>query len=790
MARPAKLLGLGLTSAAWLAFEIGLTRLFAIQQFHHFAFLVVSLAVLASAASGLLLTLQPRTPSLALLSVAFGGSIPLAYLTINFLPFDSYSLTWDARQMVVLIVYFVAAGLPFLFAGWIAGACLTHAGVDVHLAYAANLGGAAVGSLGGLAALEVMSPESLLAATAAAALAAAAAFENRHRRWALITLSALALLGSSKLPDVMPLRLSPYKPLASARLALDARTALTEWSASARLDVVESPSIHILPGLSLNAASDLPDQVALFVDGDGPLPITSLAPDGPLALDLAASMPATLAYSLRPSARALILDPGAGLDVVLALASGARTVTLPTDDPRIVAILEGTYAEFTHHLLEDPRIQFQSRTTRGLLRALLPGYDVVQFALSDPYHPVSSGAFTLTEDYTLTVEAVSEAFGLLDPNGLLVLTRWLQTPPSETGRALTLLLAVLEANGIGNPAEHLIGYRSMRTASFLAARRPFTPEELTLTRRFLEANGFDPILLPDLAPAELNRFNRLPVDTYADLAASLVQGSEQVVDTYDFDLRPPTDDHPFFFHFFRWRQTPALLQRLGQTWQPFGGSGYLVLLALLLLVTAFAIPLALGPLVLLRRRTPPAVRGKSASRIPIAILPFFACIGAGFMLVEIPLIQRLTHLLDRPPISLGAVLFTLLLASGLGSLYLAPRMGLPRSLTALSLAIAALCLALPHAIRWASPLPLPGRLAIAVLVLVLPGMLMGVPFAAGLRRLATRPELVPWAWATNGAASGISGVLAAITALAWGITPTLLLGALAYAAAALASRRL
>ena len=102
------------------------------QQFYHFAFVVVSLAVLAIAASGTMLALRPRRTSLGILASIYTFSIALSYLTINFIPFDSYSIAWDRGQAVLLVIYFLAAGAPFLFAGWVIGASLASAGRQAH----------------------------------------------------------------------------------------------------------------------------------------------------------------------------------------------------------------------------------------------------------------------------------------------------------------------------------------------------------------------------------------------------------------------------------------------------------------------------------------------------------------------------------------------------------------------------------------------------------------------------------------------------------------------------------
>jgi len=774
-------LGVGAISAAALVFEIGLSRLFAIQQFHHFAFVVVSLAMMGSAASGILLAARPRPPALPALGAGFAASAWIAYLILNFLPFDSYSLAWDPRQLALLGLYFLSAGVPFLFAGWLSAACLAHAGPRAHRPYAASLIGAALGSLAAIVALNWIPPEGLISFASALALAGAFSLAAGILARIVSALAAIAALALAlRPPSPLELRLSPYRPLAVASLAPTARHTLTRLGPASRLDVLEGAGVHAYPGLSLSAGEALPEQAAIYLDGDGPFPITPLDPDDLQARHIADQMPSTIAYLLRPGAQALILDPGSGLDPLLALAAGAAHVWIPNDDPLVGSILRNEYRAYSHDLYGDPRLTLLPRSSRGVLRLGATHYDVVQIALSDSYHPVTSGAFSLTEDYLLTREAVSDALLAAGPDGLLVLTRWLQTPPSEDARAFLTVLEALRGGGLDDPSAHLVAFRSMRTVTLLAAPEPFSSDELATIRRFLVTRGYDPIVMPGLRPEELNRFNRIPVDEYHALYSSLLDDPAETLAGYDFSLRPATDDRPFFFHFFRWRQTPRVLARLGQAWQPFGGSGYLVLLALAGLMLILSIPFVFLPLALLRPRgfALAASRGR-----PLRPLLFFASLGAGYLLVEVPLIQRLTLLLDRPILGMAAVLFSLLLASGIGSL-LSPRIAPRPALLGLVASIALTAFALPPVVRAALPLSLFFRMAVAFGLLVPTGFLMGIPFAAGLRLLERdRPGLIPWAWAVNGAVSGLSGVLAALVTLDGGQTAALGLAAAAYAIA-------
>ncbi|MCS7220577.1 MAG: hypothetical protein N0A15_04615 [Anaerolineae bacterium] len=780
-------LGLFLLAAAALLLEIALTRVFAITQFYHFAFMTVSVALLGYGISGTVLSLAPSwrlppaTRRLALTALLFAGATLGGYLLANWLPFDSYTIAWERRQAAFLAVYFLSLAGPFFCAGLGAGLALATSPARAHRAYAANLLGSAAGGIAAPLVLGTLGGPSAIAVAAGIGGLAAMGFGWRHRilRWAGLVTGLVMLTIAWQQPTWLALRLSPYKGLSQILNFPDARLIFHAENAQARVDVVESSAIRSLPGLSYAYRGAIPPQRGLLVDGDGLAPI--LLADRVEDWSFVEDLPTAIAYALRPGARTLIIRPRGGLEVWAALRSGTSAIVVVESNPLVVRAVNVTSGRSPYM---DPQVAVIAEETRTFLRRQPGAFDLIILALSEPYRPVTSGAYSLGEAYDLTVEAFQAYLAHLTPRGILVVTRWLQTPPSECVRAAALVVEALAREGSARPADHLVAFRGIQTMTLLAFRTPPTHAEMAAIRAFAETRRFDLVAGPGVRPEEMNRVNRLPEPYYERAFAELLAGDRATFyRRYPFAVWPPTDDRPFFFHFFKWAQTPAILRTLGQTWQPFGGSGYFVLVALLALAVLASIFLIVLPLAVGRRLKAAPSTIRPASIGYLSVLLYFGGLGLGFLLVEIPLLQRFILFLGHPTLALAAVLSSLLLCSGLGSL-LARRVRLIPVLAGLVLLIlawpAVLDLAIDGMLGW----PLWARLGATAGLLAPIGVLMGIPFPAGLARVeAVMPGMTAWAWAVNGCLSVISAVLAALLALDLGFHAVLWLGAASYALA-------
>ena len=203
-------------------------------------------------------------------------------------------------------------------------------------------------------------------------------------------------------------------------------------------------------------------------------------------------------------------------------------------------------------------------------------------------------------------------------------------------------------------------------------------------------------------------------------------------------------------------------------------------------LSALVVPVVglLAIFVLLASRRVSAVGPYAASIV------YFACLGAGFIAVELTLLQNLTLLLGHPIFTLSILLFTILAAGGFGSA-LSGRV---------PCAVGMFCgrgpgrcraFALPRLVPAFLPLELSARVAIAVALIVPFGLVMGMPFPQGLRQTGQGSlPAPPFYWGLNGVMSVIGSVGTVVVALVFGFQVAMLAGSACYLLAAIACEKM
>lgn len=797
------LFALALLSAAALGFEILLMRLLSIILWHHFAYMMISVALLGYGAAGALVALAQPTlvrhfvPVFAGGALLFGLSAMACFGLAQRVGFNPLEILWEPSQPLRLVAIYLLLFVPFLCAATSVCLCFARFPLQVPRLYSFDILGAGLGSLGIIAALFVLDPVDALRLVSMAGMAAAAlaCLECRsHRPWLPALLLAAAAVPATIPGGWMALRPSEYKELSQALRIGDARVVAQRSSPLGLVTVVESPSIPLrhAPGLSLNATTEPPQQLAVFTDGDGLSALNRY--DGrrePLAYlgDLTSALP----YHLLQAPRVLVLGSGAGADVLQALYHGASAVDAVELNPKVIGLVQDRFGAFSGKPYSAAGVQVHVGEARGFLAASNRHYDLIQVALLDSFSTSSAGLYALSESYLYTVEAFGEYLRHLRPGGLLAITRWVSLPPRDIPKLFATAVAAMARAGVPDPSRRLVLVRGWKTATLLVKHGDFHPADIDALRDFSRARSFDVEYHPGIRPGEANRYNVLDQpDFFAAAQALLGPERERFLSRYKFDVRPATDDRPYFFHFFKWRTLPELVALKAQGGLPLLDWGYPVLVATLLQATAAALLLIGVPLRVLRRR---ASGGRRAAAPPVPAWRtgfYFVAVGLGFMFVEIAFIQKFILFLSHPLYAVAVVLCAFLCFAGLGSRY-APRLpGHGRRQAAL--AIGGICAAslvylaaLPLVFRLLIALPDPARIGIAVALIAPLAFLMGMPFPLGLSSVAARDAtLVPWAWGINACASVVAAVLATLLAIHAGFTVVVLVALLLYAAAALA----
>ncbi|GAB4319159.1 MAG: hypothetical protein Kow0059_12980 [Candidatus Sumerlaeia bacterium] len=718
---------MALISAALVGLQLVLVRLLALVTYHHFAFFIISTAMLGYGASGAMLravggaALRRPGAAFGVLAAAFALAAPVCVGTALALPLDVQFVFYSSHQAALLLAAHALIFIPFLLGAGAVGLALTSCPERAGVLYAASFAGSGAGAAATIGALWLAPPETLLFVLGAMGLSAAAlgtfglssekipagAFPCLAGGAVIAALAAWASLRP-------PLHVDPHKRLAILeRLEAqgDARRIATAHSPWGRVDVFDSPRLHDTMFASLAAAALPPPQAQLLIDGAGAGPIFLI--ERPEQAQILQWTPPAVAFGLlagdrrlRPprsleSATAdlsvLVLGETGGAHVWAARLFGADRIVVVQQN-RAAIRLAGEVA-VGGGVFHQPGVRVEARDPRAYLETTGERFDLIILAEFEAPAAGSSGLLSLHENYLLTVQGLGRALDRLAPGGLLVVTRGMQSPPRDNVKIFATLAAALEARGAEEPRRHLMLMRHYLAACTLASVEPMPPERISAARRLAAVLMMDVLWPPAATPdgpgptgnAATPEAETTPApavsppqvfhqpggpqgrDWLREAAAAVAAGGaarEQFFRRYPWHVRPATDDRPFFFDFFSLRSLNALRAMHGSGWARRAELGFALLMAALLeaaLLAAFLIAL---PLAVEHRRSRRHSRAQSPAPGPDRgpVLMFFGLLGLAYMGVEIVLMQRLTQALGEPLLAVAVVLAVFLISSGAGSL--------------------------------------------------------------------------------------------------------------------------
>ena len=743
--------GIFLIALSGLVLEVSITRIFSAAIWYHFAFVAVSVALVGLGASGLVV--QHRVKKLKG-KWAENLTIYSAWGIAIFIPITLFVMHALASQVIYLPLFMILFSVPFFLVGIIISAAFNAFASVAGRLYAADLIGASAGALlvvlflvltGGEGATLIVG---LIAAIGGTIFSRIAKNTKKTVVSLMFVAFALSLIFLNHATQIFAI---PTDPTAQKDLPIylrehpGSKIVNTEWNSFSRIDVVEGGA----GGEGLVAK--------VFIDGGAGTNIISWDGKTESRQELSTWMQ-YLPFKMMQDPKVLVIGSGGGRDVVASLVSGSKDVTSVEINPIIYETVK-SYGDRAGNVYSHEYVRSYVDEGRSFITRSSEKYDIVYVPFVDTWASVSSGGLSVSENFLYTLQGFQQYFDHLTDTGKIVTVRWLIDAP----RFISTYAKLLEQNGI--PQDQLDRHLIMVTSDsytqdpsvtmVIFSKSPFTDEEIRFFSQSFSQYGYKPILVP-------GQIMREPYSALLNGQINL----DQFYNMFETKVYPVTDDNPYFLSFEK----------------PLPGVVEVLLYASVGIVAIFL----LVPFVWMKRRREEEV-GTKKSEIGIAtMIPYFAALGMGFILIELALLQKLILLMGNPTMTFALLLFTLLISSGAGSL-LSARIAKNnmKNLVFIIGGIAGLgilyFLFLPPIIYSTIAEPIEAKAAVSIAILAPIGFLMGMPLPTGMRLLKVhRPDYIPWMWAVNGAFSVLGAVLAIALGIMYGSSLAMILGILIY----------
>ena len=773
-----------LLSLSALSFEILLVRVFSISQWNHLSFMVISITLFGFAAGGTFLNIidtykkgwekhLSSFENINMFTILFTLSTVISFIVLNRIPLDYFRLPIEPVQAFYLLTAYLLLALPFFFTGLVVSIAYAFMPEKTGFVYFASMAGSASGAIIPVIFLPFMYEGNLIILSALIPLAVIFLKHPNHNQGRILTrrryfrliclciviiAGLLIVKGGNTIVQVKP---SPYKKLSQTLLFPNTRITETTNSIRGRFENIESPHLRFAPGLSLKYKGLLPDQTATFKDGDSPLFLYQLT-----SKNDAQFSKFTLPYSgylLVPHPNdILVIQHGGGSAIPCALASNADDITIVEQQPQIANRVQQHYK--LPVINQNPRT-FLARSDRR--------YDIIHI---ENWGTSLPGSAALTQDYFFTIESFTQYFQHLSNNGVLIVSRLLLLPPSDTIRLWATAYESLRPLKIKNPEKHIAVLRNWNTFTMIVSVQPFND---TIVLQDVSRNlNFDIVYLPGMLEENVNRFNIFDAPFHYNEINRLTEayrlGTEETYfENYPMDVFPQTDNRPFPYRFLKWSRLKALYKMTGSRFYSLFMSGEIVVSVVLMEALGISVLLLILPFFTTLKET---------RRFYFSHILYFFAVGSGFMFIELFFIKEYIFVFGDPVISLTVVITGLLVFSAFGG-YWSQRISaknFPIAIAALIVILVCLFFifnAIMHSILQLNQFL---RYTLSLLLLLPPGFLMGLPFPLGMRYILNLPAQRAYAWTINGCASVLASIASAQIALGLGISAIMIFAISAY----------
>jgi len=759
-----------LVSCCVMALEIAVSRLLSALFSYHYVFLVLSLALMGLGMGGMLSWFMrknspadEKNPSgLGWPAWFFAMAVPSSILLAV-----QVGRIAGSPWAIVLISPILCT--PFAAAGWFMANMYRSFPAISHRLYGMDLLGAAAGAWAAVGMLDLLGGIRVhfIVAAGAALVAFVLGVRQAAPSKRLPALSLGAFIGCLALacgfsPDRLfqiPVGRNPEKEIHDALDSFQGDLAESRWTAFGRTDLVRYRS--------------RPEVMDLYVDGTAGSPMYRFSGRREDAAQLVetelADFPGSFPFRyLKPDARnsALVIGPGGGRDILLALWGGLKKITAVEINADLVDMVR-EHSRFNGGIYAGhPEVTIVVDEGRRFLRSRADAYDLIFLSLPVTNTSRSLEGYALSENYLFTLESMADYWERLTAEGSLAVVGH---NDAEILRLLVLALNMMGKGGFspGDAMKHVYLVSSGDYLCLVLRRVAFTPPEAREMHRAMLAQGFQPAssyfpFVPGVNPSLLA----------LGLGRTGLDDLVRQVQARGWDIRPVSDNRPFFYKLETGTPTPVLIT---------GGLALVLFAIVLLLPWALDMPPRNRPEKSIRPRPPlPA--------LPVHAIGLFSLLGIGFMCTELSLLGRFTPLFGSPATAMALLLSALLGWAGLGSWISrrwrpeAPQRRIRfacLSIVPILLGYAAL---LPWILPRAAQLDEPWRW-MACLGLLMPiGLVAGVPFPSAVQWLKHRgmENHIPWMYGLNGVSSVAGSAMALLVAIRFGFQQVLLASAGCY----------
>jgi spermidine synthase len=745
-----------LLSVSVLCSEIIATRITSVVFVYDYAFFIVSLAILGLGSGGVYSYYRINEHDI---SKSFR-------IISKFIVLFSLSLCVFIISVIVLsitnpFIYFLLLSIPFFSAGIVYSQIFKHFANTSYKLYAADLAGGAIGSVLSLGSFSVFGAPNSIFILAVMNFGLAVSFMADRIKYKvkivlfsvlILSFSFLVYNGKKEILGSVPIGYFSEKDFffVYPDISTQAQIIDSRWSIHGRSDLVRYSHQDMVQQLFIDGSAGT--QVYRF---NGNIQKTnSMLQEVLLHNSIAIPF---LFLKEDEKNNMLIIGPGGGKEVLIGLFSSVKKITGVEINSDFVDIVKdhknfngGIYTDFSNvHILV--------KEGRHYIKQSKDKFDLIVMALPSTAQMQSIEPFAMSENYLLTKEAIEDYLNTLTPKGRLIFTvhnRW------ELMRLITTTMSAFNKLGIEN--SEVINHFAVLDADYaptlVIKRTAFTKEEVLYWRATekIIPKYFPEVTYLPLSPEDISKSR---INSILESVSQDKEYLQRYIEQSNYDISPCSDDNPYFYKIHK--SVPG---------------EFLWMLAGIIGFNAIVIWL---PVRLLRRK-------KTQDDFQSVLLPLviIACIGAGFMILEISLFQKLILYLGSPTVSLSILLSTLLIGMGVGSLggnYIF------RDNVRKRLFIAGMFIVVYGVLLFiVSPLILSKCLVYTMIVrslvsfvLVLPfGSFLGIPFPSCIQLLKQRKleKYIPWMYGVNGAMAVLGSMLAIILSMLFGFTPTFFIG--------------